>query len=137
MFKFFSKSCEPLKLKDSFLSLYLLYLSMLDRRGDRFTKIIPLPLGIVMKFDLYKFWWLKILKEQLGCDQSQEKIDITKRYIKRFFWGKKFLKDKMLPEFTKIIKDSSQKQKWKFKQQKKIRFLCSQMFRLFFSVFGL
>lgn len=89
MFKFFSKSCEPLKLKDSFLSLYLLYLSMLDRRGDRFTKIIPLPLGIVMKFDLYKFWWLKILKEQLGCDQSQEKIDITKRYIKRFFWGKK------------------------------------------------
>lgn len=55
MFKFFSKSCEPLKLKDSFLSLYLLYLSMLDRREDRFTKILPLPLGIVMKFDLYKF----------------------------------------------------------------------------------
>ena len=43
----------------------------------------------------------------------------------------------MLPEFTKIIKDSSRKQKWKFKQQKKISFLYSQMFSLFFSVFGL
>ena len=43
----------------------------------------------------------------------------------------------MLPEFIQIFKDSSQKQKWKFKQQKKISFLYSQMFRLFFSVFGL
>ena len=29
----------------------------------------------------------------------------------RFFWGKKFLKDKMLPEFIQIFKDPSQKQK--------------------------
>ena len=55
MFKLFSKSCEPLKLKESFLTLYLLYLFMLDRREDRFAKILPLLLGIVMKFDLYKF----------------------------------------------------------------------------------
>lgn len=88
MFEFFSKSCETLKLKDSFfLCIYCTYLCMVGYwREDRFTKILPLPLRYCNEiWPIFKFWWLKTLMEQLGWDQSQEKTNITKRYAKRFF----------------------------------------------------